>query len=1227
MADDVVASPKIVITIPQDQALAALKALKAGGADAAKGLEQALGTALDGTSKKIKRLADDISGGGATRKLADLSKAFEYATREGKKLNDVQLGNLQARIQSLAAAGGTVPANLQKVTASVNGLSASLKSAGAQQVSSLTGQLGNLGGVLTSIGPGGVAAAAGLVAAATAGRVLGGMAADAINWADSISDAATAMGTTREGAQRLEHAAVASGVGFDKATAAVIRMQDALSSAPEKITDIGVSLESLKGLAPEQQLEKVAAALVAIQDPAQRNAAAIDIFGKSWQALAPLLDGGLEKMRDANVISEETVAGLDKQKDALSLLGLEWRNFQTNLGTSVAQSGFVQGAIDLLTKALERLNATAKKDGIMGVLRAFGAQGIAGLPAAAPEDVPPDPNWADGSPKKTYTYRGGYARKSPDELRAERLADEQRKKDEDARRKRVKEGADKLSGRAAVEELRLLNDQLAQAGGLANLSSFGLEEYRKQLDSITKAGGDTTAQLKDLNRELKKRDPIGPDLRAYAESFSLDLDPKGWLSRDRSSALGMARPLPTDPIARAHVAAIPGLTDEETEERIRRVNELLKIVKGSTVDWTQALQNLANTVTAMGGKAIFGQFLGGAASVGAGMQQIAAIAAKEKEILDAREELIKKGADIAPGLDLGQQIASGIGTFSAQMQMLSTAQQLYDSFKTAIGKQPWQEAGKTAARMFGEGISDELAHQIDAKANELGGVKKSEMFDNLQAQASGKGSRRDREERASLLFIGDVMAESERSAHKFDAQVRKLMAGIADKSIPAKEGLKALGQAWTHLADEAQRAGAMGNAVMLGVLKEAKALGQITPEMRAYAEAQASLIDTGLEQAAGGLAKTIGGDDGAGLKARTQVTAEAQARIFVATWNAAVQEKGLLGAAEMFKDALPKMRESMAEGGFDVSGIFGGVEAMAGALENEQFRGAAEAAQGYTDVLKGMGKAQYLNTELLQDFDTVREASYGQALIALGDEKLAMQAIAPLLAEQLATYKRFGLEVPASLQATADRAKDLNIAFPTDPVDRLIAAIERMEKMLGKAFGIDVETGEAESKLDAFIANARSKRITLTVTTEGGSGPSDTTTTEGGKGPISNWLDSVPGHSAGTFSTAPHLAMIHGTPTNPELVATLSDVVKGVGSGIERISFPEVGEFGSGMNASAFEGGGGRRSSRVTNNSFAPVINVHPSAGMDEGALALKVAKAVRQNQRGSGSMFRRAVR
>jgi hypothetical protein len=108
MSEETVAGAKVTYTIDINQAKAALRDLKGESSAAAKMLEDALGSAVDTTSKKIKKLADDISGGGASRKLQDLALAVEQAGG-ATKLSGTAFEQTAKRMESLVAAGGKIP--------------------------------------------------------------------------------------------------------------------------------------------------------------------------------------------------------------------------------------------------------------------------------------------------------------------------------------------------------------------------------------------------------------------------------------------------------------------------------------------------------------------------------------------------------------------------------------------------------------------------------------------------------------------------------------------------------------------------------------------------------------------------------------------------------------------------------------------------------------------------------------------------------------------------------------------------------------------------------------------------------------------------------------------------------------------------------------------------------------------------------------------------------------
>ncbi len=192
------------------------------------------------------------------------------------------------------------------------------------------------------------------------GKQLADLVVGAANFADKIVDVSTATGMSIESVQRLEHAATASGVSMEKVTGAVIKMQRALVDSPEKLERLGLSFDALKDLAPEQQLETIANRLALIQDPAERNALAVQLFGKSWAELSPLLLGGLDAMKDVNVISTEQIKHLDELRNRLNVVSAEWEKMWVQVGGGIADATDASDIIKRIGEAIRDLSNLLK---------------------------------------------------------------------------------------------------------------------------------------------------------------------------------------------------------------------------------------------------------------------------------------------------------------------------------------------------------------------------------------------------------------------------------------------------------------------------------------------------------------------------------------------------------------------------------------------------------------------------------------------------------------------------------------------------------------------------------------------------------------------------------------------------------------------------------------------------------------------------------------------------
>ena len=130
----------------------------------------------------------------------------------------------------------------------------------------------------------------------------------ALEMADSLENLATRTGETSGNLSVLQEAFHSTGSSAEAVGPTINKLQDAIVNAGGGSKDaiasfasLGLSFQDLAALSPTEQLQTIGNALAAIPDPAQRTAAAINIFGKSGGELIPVLtqvDRALASARD-----------------------------------------------------------------------------------------------------------------------------------------------------------------------------------------------------------------------------------------------------------------------------------------------------------------------------------------------------------------------------------------------------------------------------------------------------------------------------------------------------------------------------------------------------------------------------------------------------------------------------------------------------------------------------------------------------------------------------------------------------------------------------------------------------------------------------------------------------------------------------------------------------------------------------------------------------------------
>lgn len=165
---------------------------------------------------------------------------------------------------------------------------------------------------------------------------------DALVFADSVVRVTDATDLSLTAVQRLAFFASQTGNTLEQVTTAIGKMQDNLVKAAdgsdkqaEAFANLKINTEDFFRLDPEAQFQQVAEAIAGIQNPADRTAAAISVFGKSGKDVIPIMEA-MAKQGDAinaqfdamgGAMSDDTIKALDGIGDSASRTGQSIRNF------------------------------------------------------------------------------------------------------------------------------------------------------------------------------------------------------------------------------------------------------------------------------------------------------------------------------------------------------------------------------------------------------------------------------------------------------------------------------------------------------------------------------------------------------------------------------------------------------------------------------------------------------------------------------------------------------------------------------------------------------------------------------------------------------------------------------------------------------------------------------------------------------------------------------------
>lgn len=174
------------------------------------------------------------------------------------------------------------------------------------------------------------------IGGAVAGALLGATKGFAA-MGDTVEKMSRRTGVSVEALSELGFAAEQSGADLDTLETGLRKMQRTVAdaavgsgAAAEALSRLGLGVQDVMQLSPEQQFKLIADRLSGVADPTQRAALAMELFGKSGTRLLPMLEGGARGLEALQAqaralgltISAETARDAAKLNDELNIL---WR--------------------------------------------------------------------------------------------------------------------------------------------------------------------------------------------------------------------------------------------------------------------------------------------------------------------------------------------------------------------------------------------------------------------------------------------------------------------------------------------------------------------------------------------------------------------------------------------------------------------------------------------------------------------------------------------------------------------------------------------------------------------------------------------------------------------------------------------------------------------------------------------------------------------------------------
>jgi hypothetical protein len=1023
---------------------------------------------LSPTEKSIQRTTDRLTALSATKaqqKMVELSAGVEKAGGVFTK-TAAQVEFLRKRIESLQAAGAKQTDFLKGLNlGGGNKLGQLITAETSAQAATLTSRLGPLSSILSGIGPAGLVAGASIGAVIIAGKGLVDLTVNTAKWANEINDSAAAMGATTEEAQRLRFAALSGGQSFEALQGSVVHMRKALVDAPDDFVRMGLSVQKLRSMNTTELFTTVGRAIDGIKDKNLQADFAMNIFGKSWREIAPIINGGLDAMKNAPVVADATIQKLDAQNARLNVLSEAWSALWRELGTGIAASDSTTKTIDAVTSALGKLAGFIKDnpDLITKALRVSALVGTLGLsevgiaaarflPKAAPAPTsymsrPGAPQYPAG-----HVDNGGGGETvigaSAEEKKALAAADDAIAA---AREKGLPPLVQEIDAidRATAAKLREIEASNHSVAVKAQEREKAIALAAAQKEGALQAevlAAETKGVAYAFDQAAQKRDLYEQALGAFgaddaeiatrmgALADNIERVQHGFANMNTSQIESFRKQLTDLATAGGNAPGKMGPLSDETFKALKKSGDELHaqlVDQGDAVEstggkWMRVAvaaqeaqdatdegvkkinEHLSEQVARLAAIAQGFEDAGQAVDALSGVLQTLGMNSNSKggKALSGAEQWLGGASEMAAGLASGnvaKVITGGLHELAGQINVVK-----------AIfgGKSEQQKIGEELGRTIGEKLPDGIAKAIE-DSEKTGG------------KDGGKITRAI----AEALHAGDILESAGINAGTASI-LGDLLNAWHDGLVNTKDAAEQTAKAFTQMKTAAEGGDAKAQAAMVGLIRRAKELKLEIPEIDAAMKEWAKNEQKSLGDFIKGQNAKFTGKDGE--LAGGQVSAE-QAKandiIFGAVEKANIAFEGLVQAAEDSKEALDGLQKSLPPGSKLSETTTRLLQANSALANSPLFKGAATTGKAAGDILGNMVNRGEVSQEVAGAFGTTLVNNNAQALEGLKGQgltedeqrKLAEEANLPLLM-QMQHAQEQGATFSPEAQAILDQA-------------------------------------------------------------------------------------------------------------------------------------------------------------------------------------------------------------